>query len=258
MPYSFKQELELAREVGEAAGAIQLESARTVHSVVCKGDNSPVTEIDKKCEELIRERILKAYPADGFIGEETGEHAGSSGRTWIVDPLDGTRPYIHGIPTYSVLIALHDGSTPVVGVAHLPGMKLTGWACSGEGAYINNERVQVSTEATIGRAFCSGFGALELYGTLHSEQLIRCMRSWDYAYGFMDVYSYLCVASGKLDGCVNLLDKPWDCAAAACIVAEAGGRFSDIDGKATVFGGSIIMSNSLLHDQLVAFFSGAG
>ncbi len=245
------EELRVARELCAQAARIQLDSHPSPGSVVAKSDGSPVTDVDRRCEALIVNGIGRAFPDDGILGEETGEHTGRSGRQWVVDPLDGTRPYIRGIPTYSVLLALEDRGEPVVGVAFLPGLGLECWASRGAGAFLNGERIHVSATTELGDAIGSALGFVERADEPIAAALLAMMRRWGYVYGFMDAYSYVAVASGKLDLCVNLLDKPWDCAAGACIVSEAGGRFSDIDGKVTTRNGTIVLSNGLLHETIV-------
>jgi fructose-1,6-bisphosphatase/inositol monophosphatase family enzyme len=213
--------------------------------------------VDRACETLIRERLLKAFPTDGFLGEETPALAGSGGRRWIVDPLDGTRPYLRGIPTHSVLIALEEEDKPVVGIIHLPAMNITCWATRGNGAYKNGKPIRVSTVSSIAGVTGTALGFREKADSGEGRALLTLMRAWDYAYGFMDAYSYVCIASGNLDLAVNLLDKPWDCASAACIVAEAGGTYSDIAGERSIHNGSIILSNGLVHEEALRFFSPA-
>lgn len=251
---AYTQELALALKTAEEAGAIQLDFERNLPAIELKSDRSPVTEVDRKCESLIQGRLMAAFPDDGFCGEESGAVAGTSGRQWIVDPLDGTRPYLRGIPTYSVLVALEDAGEPVVGVIHHPAMNITCWAARGKGAFLNGKPIHVSAACSFDRIIGSAIGFVEKADSLEGKQLFNLVRAWDYAYGFMDAYTYVCVANGKIDIAVNLLDKPWDCASAACIVREAGGRFSDIKGIATVHSGSIILSNGLLHDQTLNFF----
>jgi histidinol-phosphatase len=250
----YKQELTLALKVAEEAGEVQRKYEHDLPAIEIKGDRSPVTDVDRECESLIRDRLISAFPHDGFCGEESGKSTGTSGRQWIVDPLDGTRPYLRGIPTYSVLIALEDDGDPVAGVIHLPAMKSTCWASRGGGAFLDGNSIHVSSTATFDRTLGSAIGLIEKADSPEGRQLFNLVRSWDYVYGFMDAFSYVCVASGKIDIAVNLLDKPWDCASAACIVREAGGKFSDISGVPTVHNGSIILSNGLLHDQALSFF----
>lgn len=253
---TYDSELQTARELCAVAGAIQLEARGHLPTVERKSDHSPVTDIDRRCEAAIIEGLRERFPNDGVLGEETGDHTGSSGRRWIIDPLDGTRPYIRGIPTYSVLLALEDNGRPVVGVIHLPEMKHTCWASEGQGAFLDGAPIRVSGTDVLADVTGSALGFVQRGSEPIADRLLSLMRRWDYVYGFMDAYSYLAVASGKLDVCVNLLDRPWDCAAGACIVREAGGRYSDIDGEETVHNGSIILSNGRLHDAVLQALAG--
>ena len=252
----FIRELNTALDLAGQAGAIQLEARRSTIPFEKKSDTSPVTAIDKKCEELLRNNLLTAFPDDSFLGEESGLVKGNSGRCWIIDPIDGTRPFIRGIPTYSTLIALEEEEVPVAGVIHLPELKTTCWASSGGGAWLNGRPIHVSTTQHIDEAMGSALGFIEHEDGLLREKLLSFMHHWNYAYGFMDAFSYVCLASGKLDLCVNLLDKPWDCAAAACIVTEAGGSFSDLKGNPTVHNGSFVISNGVLHRSIIEYFNG--
>jgi histidinol-phosphatase len=251
---SYDAEMKAATAAALAAGAVQIDKRQQILRVDTKSDRSPVTEVDTMCETIIRDMLTKQFPRDGFLGEETGEEKGASGRTWIVDPLDGTRPYIRGLPTFSVLIALEDGVDLVVGCMHLPAMAETYAAQKGKGAFCNSKPIHVSSTASFDRVMGSGFGFVEKAEAAEGKTLLSLMRQWDYAYGFMDVLTYGCIAAGKLDAAVNLLDKPWDCAAAACIVSEAGGRYSDIRGNRSVHNGSIILSNGFIHDAVLEYF----
>ena len=252
---AYDQEVRIAKQAAEKAGEIQLSHIHKLLRIENKSDSSPVTQVDKLCEETIRDILRKHFPADGFLGEETGFDPGTSGRKWIVDPLDGTRPYIHGIPTFSALIALEDGKDLVVGCMNLPAMRETYWAGKGSGAFLNNGPVHVSKTTDLSALMGSGFGYLEKNGTPEAAQLLSVMRAWDYSYGFMDAFTYGCIAAGKIDVSVNLLDKPWDCAAAAAIVQEAGGRFSDIAGGNSIYSGSCVLSNGVVHDAVLEYFS---
>jgi histidinol-phosphatase len=247
----YTQELNLAVDLACRAGAIQMGGSAKGLAVERKADDSPVTAVDRACEALILEGLREAFPEDGFLGEETGAQAGTSGRTWIVDPLDGTRPFIRGIPTYSCLIALEADGEPVVGVIHLPAMNEIYRAAVGSGAFLNEQPIRVSDTRSLSDAMGSALGHVERMDEPIGKQLLSAMHEWDYTYGFMDNYSYGCVAAGRLDLAISLLDKPWDCAAAACIVREADGTYSDIEGNRTVHNGSIILSNGFLHDAIL-------
>ncbi len=252
MPFS--KELNCATDAALKAGIIQREKQSRVVNIGYKADSSPVTEVDKQCEELIRDILFSSFPDDGFIGEETGNVSGKSGRTWIVDPLDGTIPYIRGIPTYSILIALEYNETIVAGVAHFPALEETYRASKGYGAFCNNRRIYVSSTENISSAIGSSLGLIDSAETSEGKKLLSFIQQWYYHYGFMDAYSYICVASGKLDLCINLSDKPWDRAAAACVVTEAGGKYSDIKGNKTIKNSSFILSNGVLQSQIIKHF----
>ncbi|MBF0245949.1 MAG: hypothetical protein HQL31_11880 [Planctomycetes bacterium] len=251
----YEKELESALAAARDAGVIQMKMRGSIGEIARKGDDSPVTAVDRRCEEAIRRRLLGDFHEDAFLGEESGATQGSSGRRWIVDPLDGTRPYIRGIPTHSALVALEDGEGPAVGVIHLPALGETYWALRGGGAYLNGEKISVSGVASLDRAMGSFLGLIEEFGSPEADSLLRIMQALDYTYGFMDAYSYGSLACGRIDVAVNLLDKAWDCAAGALIVSEAGGRFSDIKGEPTVHSGNILLSNGLLHEDLLRFFA---
>ncbi|MDD5676130.1 MAG: hypothetical protein PHC61_18300, partial [Chitinivibrionales bacterium] len=126
----YERELFCALEAASAAAKLQLDLRGKTGPVERKSDASPVTAVDKKCEAIIRARLLKKFKQDGFLGEESGKSAGRSGRIWVVDPLDGTRPYLRGIPTHSVLIALLENNDPVLGVMALPALSLVCYADS--------------------------------------------------------------------------------------------------------------------------------
>lgn len=251
---AYTDELGVAVKAAQEAGGIQLENQHKVLNIELKQDRSPVTEVDRECEQLIRNELLSAFPDDGFIGEETGTLTGKSGRTWMVDPLDGTRPYIRGIPTYSVLIGLEDNGEFVAGVTHFPAKEECYRASKGNGAFCNNRKIHVSDTKDMSAVMGSSLGFIEKSGSTEGKKLLTLMQRWDYSYGFMDAYSYMCVASGKLDICIGLIDSPLDRASAACIITEAGGTYSDLQGNKTVHNSSFILSNGILHDQIINHF----
>ena len=251
----YYKELALALNLADECGNIQKKYAPDSITVTRKEDESPVTEVDKQCESLLRSGLLDRFPDDGFLGEESGAASGSSGRRWIIDPIDGTRPFIRGIPTYSTLIALEEENVPVLGVIHLPALEITCWASRNEGAFCNGSAIHVSKTSKLQDAMGSALGFVEHPSAELRGKLLSAMRLWNYNYGFMDAYSYVCLASGKIDCSINLLDKPWDCAAAACIITEAGGTYSDINGTLSIENGSFLASNGVLHKHLLNFFN---
>jgi histidinol-phosphatase len=248
----WKSRYEAAIETAQQAAQLALRYFDTDLAVEWKQDDSPVTVAEREAESLLRTTLLRHFPDDGFLGEETGAEKGRSGRRWIIDPLDGTRPYLRGIPTFSVLIALEAQGEPVAGVIHLPALGRTYSAARGGGAYLDGAAIRVSGIERPAIAMGSALGYRELHDTPRGRKLFELIRQWDYAYGFMDAFTYGLVASGRLDCSVNLLDKPWDCAAAAIIVAEAGGAYSDVAGARTIHGEGFVMSNGRFHEQLIA------
>jgi len=248
----YARELEVALKLARGAGELQLAGQNGTLGVERKPDDSPVTAVDRACEDLILSGLQEAFPDDGFLGEETGEHAGGSGRTWIVDPIDGTRPFIRGISTYGCLIGLEAEGEQVVGVIYLPALKEIYYASLGNGAFLNDRPIRVSDTRELNSAMGSALGERDRRDEPVGQQLLAAMAEWDYSYGFMDSYSYCCVAAGRLDLCVSILDKAWDRAAAACIVSEAGGTYSDLTGNRTVYSDSFVLSNGYLHEAILA------
>jgi histidinol-phosphatase len=137
---------------------------------------------------------------------------------------------------------------------NLPALGEMYWASKGNGAFLNDDRLHVSKVASLQDIMGCALGFVDEQGTGDAAKLLQLMRTWNYMYGFMDAYSYGSIAAGRIDAGVNLLDKPWDCAAAVCIVCEAGGRFSDIRGKASVYNGSCVLTNGLVHDAILKYF----
>lgn len=254
---AFTKELQCAYDAASEAGMLQRRRQQSLGEITIKSDESPVTQVDRECEQLIRDKILDAFPNDSFLGEETGCMSGTTARRWIVDPLDGTRPYIRGIPTYSVLIGLEENSVPILGVIHFPALEETYWAQKGKGAFCNNRAIRTSGVTELKNVMGSVCGYYEKSATRKGQCVLSLMKQWDYIYGFMDAYSYASVASGKLDICIGLSDKPWDRAAAMCIVTEAGGAFSDPHGNDTYKNDSVVVTNGVIHQKVIEYFGSA-
>ena len=254
MPY--QHELDIALKAARAAADIQLEYLHQEKQVEIKSDLTPVSDVDKQCETAIISMLRDAFPDDGFLGEETGLTPGASGRTWIIDPLDGTRLYLKKIPTFSVLIALVVDEEPVVGVMHLPLLKEVYYAAKTLGAYCNEKVIHVSKVDQLDQAYGCAYGHIPKLHEPTAQAVLEQMNQWRFSQGFMDAYTYGCIASGKLDLCLNLSDQPWDCAAAACIIKEAGGHYSDINGDSSIYNGSFVISNGLLHNEAIQNIAG--
>ena len=250
----YKKELEIAINIAKVVGEYQLKKQDSLKHINLKEDRSPFTEVDTTSEDMIRAEFAKYFPKDGFFGEESGKTEGTSGRRWIVDPLDGTRPYIHKIPTFSTLIALEDNNEIVVGVANFPALNECYYASKNGGAFCNSEVISVSKTSNINDVMGSALGVIEDSHRDNGQKLFRFMKKWDYIYGFMDAYSYMAVASGKLDTTVALIDFPWDRAPAAIIVKEAGGKFASLNGKESIYEDSFFVSNNNIFNGILEEF----
>ncbi|MHC5037652.1 MAG: inositol monophosphatase family protein [Planctomycetota bacterium] len=252
------KEGEFALDLARRAGAILMEGWRDLEGldVDFKGQRDPVTEIDRASERFLRKAIGERYPLDRVLGEEEGEGGRAEGeRLWIVDPLDGTVNYMHGHPVFAVSIALHVGGRVEVGVVHAPHLDETFHAVAGEGAFRNGKRIHVSPTADLSASLlATGFAYnrsdtaqnnLDNFSRLSLSALgLRRMgaASLDLAW----------VACGIFDGFWEIYLAPWDVAAGALLVREAGGRVTAFDrGEGWLFGRNIVASNGRIHDDMI-------
>jgi len=251
-----KDLLDFAVRIAHEAGALTLRYFRAPDlDIERKADDSPVTRADKGAEELPRDRIRAACPDDGIVGEEFGEDAGTSGRRWILDPVDGTRSFVRGVPLYGTLVALEEEGRAVLGVIHMPALFETVYAASGVGAQwrLGDEArpARVSSTASLNDALLSttSVGGFERAGRLEVYEGLRARVQRDR--GWSDCYGHLLVATGRVDVMVDPLMAEWDCAALQPVVEGAGGRFTSLAGVATHRGGSAVSTNGLLHDAVL-------
>ncbi len=256
----YADDLALAHLLADTADSISMARFRALDlHVASKPDLTPVSDADTAVEKAIRSTLARARPRDGVLGEEYGMSAPAAGpgsRQWVIDPIDGTKNFIRGVPIWGTLIALMDGETPVAGLVSAPGLGRRWWAATGLGAYAGKHqraasRIRVSSVRRLADAsFCySSLDGWEEAGRL--DAMLGIMRrSWrSRAYG--DFYGYMLLAEGALDAMVEPELSLWDVAALIPIVTEAGGRFTDLDGRPGPGGGSAIASNGLLHDDLL-------
>lgn len=252
-------DLELALELADAADVVTLEHFRSRDLVVdTKPDMTPVSEADRATEMLLRDRLGSARPSDAVLGEEFGA-AGDpddGARRWILDPIDGTKSYVRGIPVYATLIALEAGGDLVLGVVSAPAIGQRWWARRGGGAFLNGVPVGVSAVDRLADAHLS-FDSIDQFddaGTtarfLDLER--RCWRSR----GFGDFWSHVMVADGSVDVAVEGPGlQYYDLAAPMVVVEEAGGRFTDLAGRRTARGGTALATNGRLHDAVLEALS---
>jgi len=216
-----------------------------------KGDGTPVTVADRGAERLLRERIEAAFPDDGILGEEEPEKPGTSGRRWIVDPIDGTKAFTHGVPLYTNLLAIEDADGIQIGVINVPALGETVYAGRGLGCFFNGEPCSVNDNATLDGAYltCSGLSRWETDQIVAVKDAGLHLRTWG------DGYGYTLVATGRLEAMFDPVAELYDVAPMPVILAEAGGRFTDATGDPSPDRGSGLATNAKLHDELVALLA---
>ena len=237
---NYQRELEFARRLAAAAG----ENAKHIRArgvtAETKADQSPVTIADRENERLIRVAIEREFPGDGILGEEGASKSSSSGRRWIVDPIDGTRDFVRGNRFWCVLIAIEEADESLAGVAHFPMLDETYWATRGSGSYLNEERLQASAIDSIGDCVFSASGLHLSQARPHLPRMTDLMqRSWAVRShgGGLDA---CLVAAGKVDIWFEPKVEVWDLAALRLIVEEAGGLFFALDGSRRIDRGTAI------------------
>ena len=236
--------LELAVEIARGAGEITLQYLRKQPETSRKSDGSFVTIADRQAESYLRQRIGERFPDDGILGEEEGETRGKSGRRWILDPIDGTFAFVHGVPLYGVLIAVEIEGEISVGVVNLPALGELVAAAKGLGCFLNGEPARVSATAELKDALLlstSFVGATELL-----QARAKVSRTWG------DCYGYVLVATGRADVMVDRVMNLWDCAPLLPIMEEAGGTFTDWRGVRTADGGNSIATNGMLFGEVMS------
>jgi histidinol-phosphatase len=248
-------ELDAAIAAAHAAGRIQRRRFRRSMVAELKADDTPVTKTDRDSEAAIRRILLQALPEAAFVGEETGETGANPDLRWIVDPLDGTKKFIRGLPFFGPCIALEREGELVAGVIHLPILKETAWAERGGGAFLNGEPIRVSDQAALDRAYLVCGNEVGFLQNGWSTQLHQLLERSYHNPGFLDAYSYVSVACGRADGIAMVGEAPWDIAAALVIVEEAGGRLTDFAGVPTVGSGTSVTTNGLIHEAVLALLA---
>jgi histidinol-phosphatase len=241
--------LNAVEEVARKAGNIALDLYRDRPAVETKADGSPVTIADRNAERAAREWIASRFPDDGVVGEELGATAGKSPRRWVIDPIDGTKSYVAGVPLWGTLIAVCEGETVLAGAVYCAAVGEMLVAADGEGCWLNGSRARVSAVSSIAAATVLTTGLSfqkrpeRQPGWQRLAGVARVARTWG------DCYGYLLVATGRAEVMTDSIVAEWDTAAVQRCVVEAGGVFTDWAGNPTAFGGSAIATNALLADE---------
>lgn len=256
-PADLTSRLELAITAGRAAGQLTLTWFQNEFDVERKADESPVTIADKSAEQLLRQRIADAFPFDAILGEEFGETAGTSGFRWILDPIDGTKSFISGVPLYGTMVAVEHSGEALLGLVYIPGLDEGIYAERGGGAWHfrgseTPRRVSVSARPRLAEGLfltsqVDNFAERGGQGVFEQLQKAASItRTWG------DCYGYLLIATGRAEVMVDPIMNLWDCAAVQPIVEEAGGTFTDWQGNRTIHAGEAIATNALVLEEVLA------
>lgn len=244
--------VEQAAEMARQAGALTLNWFRQATlEVDAKQDGSPVTEADRAAESFLRAQLADRHPADGIVGEEHGVAPGRNGKTWFIDPIDGTESFIRRIPLYATLLAMRDEHGMAVGVIDLPALGHTVAAGRGRGCFLDGSPARVSDRSEMEGAMFTTTG----FDLLRREVAERLHRSPVKIRGWGDAYGYSLVAAGLVEAMYDPIAAPWDLAPMAVIIPESGGIFTDRNGVSDFRAGSGLASNGLLHQPLLELVS---
>ena len=242
--------LAVATEAAYLGGRRTLAYFNAGVAVETKADDTPVTVADREAEQVIRARISRSFPNHTIIGEEGGETAGDAAYRWIIDPIDGTKTFIHGVPFYGVLVGVEVAGEPAVGAVYLPAFDemvsaATGLGCTWNGRTAHVSRVSELAEATLlTTSVTSCMRRSDAYERLVAQTKLQ--RTWG------DCYGYVLVATGRAEIMLDPAMNPWDCAPLLPILREAGGFFTTWDGTPTIWGPDAVGTNAALHQQVLA------
>ncbi|PRY02039.1 histidinol-phosphatase [Allonocardiopsis opalescens] len=258
---AFDDDLRLAHVLADAADDVSTRRFRALDLTIdTKPDLTPVTDADRAVEEVLRGILKRARPRDAVIGEEYGR-TGRATRCWVLDPIDGTRNYVRGVPVWATLIALMDGPEVVVGLISAPALNRRWWAARNGGAWSGRSlakasRCQVSGVSKISDASLSFSDLAEWEAAGRFDQFVDLTRSVWRTRAYGDFWSHVMVAEGAVDVSAEPELSLWDMAALTVLVEEAGGTYTDLNGQNSVDGGSIVCTNGHLHAEVLARLGG--
>ncbi len=253
---------DVAVDIARLAGRTTLDRFRShdLH-VEIKADASPVTAADRFAETLLRDRIAAAFPHDAILGEEFGEQAGTSGFRWILDPIDGTKSFIRGVPLYGTLIGVEHDERSGVGVIYIPGSDECVHAVRGEPAWYQIGKsaptaARVSQTAELSKSLFCTSDPVTFLKVGRERQLHQLLSMSGQCRTWGDCYGYLLVATGRADVMVDPQMSIWDAAALQPIIESSGGTFTDFQGRPTIYSGDAIATNGLIHDAVLRITAG--
>ena len=253
-PGALDRALAALEAAARAAGKIALDYYHGDFEVTIKPDHTPVTQADREAEQAIVGILRAEFPDVGVLGEEFGAQ-GPRARRFIIDPIDGTKNFVRRIPVWATLIALEDDGEVVAGVIYNPAAGEMYAARRGGGASRNGAAIAVSDVADLGAAYLVHAGLNILRRGPHWDGFLRLVDATDRQRGFGDYAGYGLVADGRSEIYAEAGLKPWDLAPCKIVVEEAGGRFTDFDGRPTIYTGTALATNGRLHDAALALLS---
>jgi histidinol-phosphatase len=247
-------DLELALALADSADVITMRHFQSDSlSVRTKTDMTPVSEADEAVEKMIRWKLSQDRPDDGIVGEEFGD-SGAASRRWIVDPIDGTKNYVRGIPVFATLIALEEEGRLIAAVVSAPALGRRWWASADGGAFCNGRRIHASRIATLEESHLTYDSITDFDRHGGTEEFLELTRRCTRSRGFGDFWSHMLVAEGAVEIAAEPAVAAWDMAAVQLIVEEAGGRFTDFTGRARFDGGTGLSTNGVVHDLVLEYF----
>ena len=246
-----KELLDFGVSAAREAGEVTLRYFKRKFETRLKGKDNFVTQADLEAEELLRRRIAERYPEDAIVGEEGGESAGSTGRRWILDPIDGTYSFVHGVPFYGVLLGVEVEGEPAVGVINLPALGEMIYAARGLGCFWNGEPARVSGTEKLEDALLlsTDFGSCARHGFGAAADELQRRAAQRRTWG--DCYGYALVATGRADVMLDPALNVWDCAALLPVLEEAGGTFTDWQGRRSINSGNGVATNGALFREVM-------
>ncbi|MFY9807365.1 MAG: histidinol-phosphatase [Pseudonocardiaceae bacterium] len=251
-------DLALALALADTADRITLDRAGAADlRVDAKPDRTPVTDADLAVEDAIRAVLRTQRPQDTVVGEERGGPSVDTGRAWLLDPIDGTKNFLRGVPVWATLIALVEDGTPAVGVISAPALRRRWWAATGTGAHTRNPHgtsrvITVSAVGDLADAYLSTTDLSSWTRYRSRESYLSLVDATWESRAFGDFWQHCLVAEGAIDLAAEPIVNPWDVAAVQVLVEQAGGRFTDLDGVARYDHGTALSSNGALHDAALA------
>jgi histidinol-phosphatase len=252
---NFEKEVKAGRAIAQQAGQIAMRYFRSGVTVETKSDESPVTAADRACEQFIAGELERLFADDGLLGEEGAQKNSRSGRLWIIDPIDGTRDFVRGSTSWAVLLGLEVDGEVVAGFACLPALGDLYSASRGGGAFLNGDRIQVSTISSVSNAVLCLNGFNDVLRYPFAPRLLEWMEPFWAVRSLGGCIDAMMVARGHADLWIEIGGKPWDFAPLKIIAEEAGGRFFDFAGKSTIYGGNCVICTPGLEEaarELVA------